>query len=168
MGAITGCGLFRKEPPAPTRSGAHSRFTPRECARLAFKLFIFNAPIKNWLNHRRKCAVINPLWNDSDYVVETKAQVWEKPRPRYLWRWGFLETTGGLVVGGFIIQFSRLLSMFCDVNRAGGALRLMGSRFPSVPVAPMWSTDGLNKSASIHACSRPRCPFYLSSPFSIS
>lgn len=59
-GAITGCRLFRKELPAPTRSEAHSQFMPRECTSVAFKLFTFNAPIKNWLNHRRKCAAINP------------------------------------------------------------------------------------------------------------
>lgn len=43
-GAITGRRLFRKESSAPTRRGAHSRFAPRECTSLAFKLFMFNAP----------------------------------------------------------------------------------------------------------------------------
>lgn len=67
-GAITGCRLFRKELPAPTRSEAHSQFMPRECASLASKLSTFNVLINNWLNHRRKWAAIN-LYGMTDYVV---------------------------------------------------------------------------------------------------
>lgn len=110
-------GYLEKSRPAPTRSGAHSRFTPRECSGLASKLFMFNAPIKNGLNRRRKCTGINPYEMTLDYVVATKARVRQQkktqPRLRHLWR---VETTGGvggvgweggwgaLIVGGFVVQ----------------------------------------------------------------
>lgn len=92
-------GYLEKSRPAPTLRRAPSRFTPRECSGLASKLFMFNAPIKNGLNRRRKCTGINPYEMTLDYVVATKAQVsQQKSESRleaFLWCGVRSETTGG-------------------------------------------------------------------------
>lgn len=83
---------------------------------------MFNVPIKNGLNRRRKCTGINPYEMTLDYVVATKARVGQQktsPDLRPLWRGGRWETTGGvgrggegeeggrLIVGGFVVQLRK-------------------------------------------------------------
>lgn len=71
---------------------------------------MFNAPIKNGLNCRRKCTGINPYEMTLDYAVATKEYNNKKTSPdlRHLWQGGRSETTGGgLIVGGFVVQLRK-------------------------------------------------------------
>lgn len=75
---------------------------------------MFNAPIKNGLNRRRKCTGINPYEMTLDYVVATKARVRQQQKKPaqteafVAWRppggWGLGGGGGVLIVGGFVVQ----------------------------------------------------------------